>query len=246
MVSESVGGVRAQACADAAAASRPVLAQLGRQAGELHAAQQRITDPESLACLYRADLANALALRFAVRQAVLTGGVWPSPRRQAARLDEVGRAATSRVAAFERVQVRESADLTVVPGAVEPLAAAVAELVDNALRYGGPQANVVLAGWMEPGGGGAAWLTVTDSAGPGMDDGTLAAVRQVLEGGGRAPAGTRWPGLGLRLVAAAARHLDLRVTVTSVRGQTVASVLLPPALLVPPPATVSHALRQFQ
>ncbi|MFE4512632.1 ATP-binding protein [Kitasatospora sp. NPDC056783] len=246
IVVESVGRVRAQVCEDAAAASLPVLAQLGRQARELNAAQQLITDAESLAGLYRADLANALALRFAVRQAALTGGIWPAPRRQPARLDEVGQAATSRVADFERVRVLATADLTVVPGAVEPLAAAVAELLDNGLLFGSPQAHVVLASSTEPGGGGATWLTVTDNGGPGMDAGTLAAVRQVLESGGRVPAGTRWPGLGLRMVAAVARYLGLKVTVTSVPGQTVASVLLPTALLVPPPATVSHVLRQFQ
>ncbi|MFJ2778282.1 MULTISPECIES: ATP-binding protein [unclassified Kitasatospora] len=246
MVLASAGRVRGQISQDAATAVRPVLAQLGRQGSELSAAQQQITDAASLACLYQVDLANALASRFAVRLAVLTGGIWPAPRRQPAQFAEVGQAATSRVADFERVQVLATADLTVVPWAIEPLAAAVAELLDNALLCGGPQAQVVLASSTEPGGGGATWLTVTDNGGPGMDDRTLPAVRQVLESGGRAPAGTRWPGLGLRLVAAAARYLDLKVTVTSVPGQTVASVLLPPALLVPPPATVSHALRQFQ
>ncbi|MFJ6769967.1 ATP-binding protein [Kitasatospora sp. NPDC091257] len=245
MVLASAGRVRGQISQDAATAVRPVLAQLGRQGSELAAAQQQITDAASLDHLYRADLVNALASRFAVRLAVLTGGIWPAPSRQPAQLAEVGQAATSQVADYERVQVLATADLTVVPGAVYPLVAAAAELLDNALLYGGPQAHVELASSTEPGGG-ATWLTVTDKGGPGMDDETLATVRQVLEGGGRAPAKKPWPGLGLRLVAAAARYLDLKVTVTSAPGQTTAGVLLPPALLVRPPAPASHALRQFQ
>ncbi|MFF2618833.1 ATP-binding protein [Kitasatospora sp. NPDC058046] len=245
MIVASVGRVRGQVSQDVAAAVRPVLAQLGQQGGELSAAQQKITDAESLDHLYRADLANALALRFAVRLAVLTGGIWPAPRREPAQLVEVGQAATSQVAAYERVQVLATENLAVVPGAVYPLVAAVAELLDNALVHGGPQAHVELGSSTEPGGG-VTWLTVTDKDGPGMDDETLATVRQVLEGGGRTPAGRPWPGLGLRLVAAAARSLDLRVSVTSVPGQTTAGVLLPPGILVPPPAPVSHALRRFQ
>ncbi|MFD5922267.1 ATP-binding protein [Kitasatospora sp. NPDC058201] len=236
--------VRWQTAEDAASAVRPVLAQLGRQGNELSGAQQEITDEASLAHLYRADLANALASRFAVRLSALAGGIWPAPRRRPAGLVEVGQAAKSRVASYERVQVLGSADVSVVPEAVEPLAAAAAELLDNGLLHGGPQAPVVLESSTEPGSG-ATWMVITDT-GPGMSGETLAAVRRVLECGGRAPAGTPWPGHGLRLVAAAARHLDLRVEVNSAAGRTIVGVLLPPALLVPPPAPVSCALRPFR
>ncbi|MBD0670403.1 ATP-binding protein [Streptomyces sp. CBMA156] len=235
---------RRQAAQDTAAAVRPVLEQINRQGRELAAAQRSVVDADSMAALYRADHANALAARFAVRLTVLAGGLWPAPRPQPATLAEVGQAAQGQVADYERVQAGGTADLTVVPEAVVPVVAALAELLDNALSHGGPQAQVVLECSAQPGSG-ATWLVVTDT-GPGMSEATLAAVRRVLDGGGRVPAGTPWSGHGMRLVAAAAQLVGLRAAVNSAPGRTTAGVLLPPELLVPPPAPAGSVLRRLQ
>ncbi|MFB8290227.1 ATP-binding protein [Kitasatospora purpeofusca] len=241
LVLASAARLRRQTAEEVTADIGPVLDQLGRQATSLTAVQQTVLNEDALHHLYCADHAGALAARFGVRLTVLAGGGWPVRRRPAA-LREVGQAAQSRVADYERVEVRGTPALNVVAGAVEPLVAALAELLDNALRAG-PQTPVLLEGSADP--GGAAWLVVTDT-GPGLPPETLAAVRRVLAGGGSIPPGTTWTGRGLRLVAAAARHLNFQVAVTSSPGRTTAGLLLPPALLTPPPAPVAPALRRIQ
>ncbi|MFD9062308.1 ATP-binding protein [Kitasatospora purpeofusca] len=233
LVLGSTGRIRRLAAEETAAAVHPILDLLARQGQDLLAAQQSVGAEVPLDHLYRADHANVLAAHLGVRLSVLSGGPWPARSRPAA-LHDVARAAQSRVAHYERVRVADTPDLTVVPAAVEPLAAAAAELLDNAVRHGGQQAGAVLECSTDAGSG-AVWLAVTDH-GPGLPQETLAAARRVLAQGGCAPARAPWPGLGMRLVAAAVRHLDLRVSLTSMPGRTAAALLLPPALLVPPPA----------
>ncbi|MER7674150.1 ATP-binding protein [Kitasatospora sp. NPDC096128] len=230
--------VHRQAAADTVAATQSLLAELGRQAMAISAAQQRITDHESMASLYEADHANALALRLAVRMSALATGAWPTPRKQAAHLVDIGRAAQSRVADYQRIKIHGTPDLTVRPQAIEPLMAAVTELLDNALRHGGAHASVVLGLSADPQSAGA-WVTVTDN-GPGMPGRTLSLLRRVLDAGGRVPTGESWPGQGIRLVALAARHLGLRVALAREPEQTVATLQVPAGLLVPPqaPATL--------
>ncbi|MFE7525324.1 ATP-binding protein [Kitasatospora sp. NPDC057542] len=224
--------IHQQADENVVTAIQPVLAQLQRQEVLLSAAQRSVSDPDPMSRLYEADHANALALRYAVRLAVLAGGFWPEARRQPARLIEVGRAALGRVAEYQRVGFWGNPEITVRPEAIEPLAAALAELMDNALRHGGPQAEVVLECDADPGTGGA-WLVVRDN-GPGIPPATLMALRNVLAGDGRVPSGMSWPGHGMRLVAAAARRLGLQVAVASAPERTAATVLVPPTLLIPP------------
>ncbi|MFB8242445.1 ATP-binding protein [Kitasatospora purpeofusca] len=233
----STGRIRRMAAEETAAAVQPILAQLARQGQDLLAAQQSVGAEVPLDHLYRADHANALAAHLGVRLSVLSGGPWPARSRPAA-LHDVARSAQSRVEHYGRVRLAHAPDLTVVPAAVEPLAAA-AELLDNAVRHGGQQAGAVLESSTDAVSG-AVWLVVTDH-GPGLPQETLAAVRRVLAQGGCAPARAPWPGLGMRLVAAAVRHLDLRVALTSAGGRTTAALLLPPALLVPPPAAAAPA-----
>ncbi|MFB7673156.1 ATP-binding protein [Kitasatospora purpeofusca] len=234
----SISRVRRQAAEDVAAAVNPVRLELLRQMLHLNAAQQTVTSAEPMAHLFAADHANAMALRHAVRACVLATGTWPEPRRQAARLIEVGQAAQGRVADYRRIGFLGNPDVSVRPAAVEPLAAAVAELLDNALRHGGPQAEVVVESDADPGSGGA-WVVVRDS-GPGMQPATLAVVRNVLTGTDPTPS-SAWPWRGIRLVAAAARLLALQPAVASVPGRTAVTLLLPAALLVPPPSSVPGA-----
>ncbi|MFD5922258.1 ATP-binding protein [Kitasatospora sp. NPDC058201] len=243
LVLGSTGRIRRLAAEETAAAVQPILDQLVRQGQDLFAAQQSIVAEVPLDHLYRADHANVLAAHLGVRLSVLSGGPWPARARPVG-LHEVARAAQSRVEHYECVRVADAPDLTVVAAAVEPLVAAAVELLDNAVRHGGQQAGAVLECSTDPGSG-AVWLVVTDN-GPGLPGETLAAVRRVLAQGGCAPAGARWPGLGMRLVAAAVRHLNLRVSLTSVPRRTTAALLLPPALLVPPPAAAAPAPRPFQ
>ncbi|MEE1820982.1 hypothetical protein PUR61_02015 [Streptomyces sp. BE20] len=233
LVLVSTGRVRQLAAGETAAAVQPILDQLARQGQDLLAAQQSVVAEVPLSHLYRADHANVLAAHLGVRLSVLSGGPWPARARPAG-LHEVARAAQSRVAHYERVRVADAPGLTLVPSAVEPLVGAAAELLDNAVRHGGQQAEVVLECSTDAVSG-AVWLVVTDN-GPGLPGETLAAARRVLAQGGCAPARAPWPGLGMRLVAAAVRHLDLRVSLTSVPRRTTAALLLPPALLVPPRA----------
>ncbi|MGW1375505.1 sensor histidine kinase [Streptomyces sp. NPDC002446] len=125
--------------------ARRVQAIVHRQASELREMEDRHgRQPEVFGDLLRLDHGTALIGRLADSIAVLGG---ERPGRQWSRpvaLYSVLRGAMSRIVGYERVELSPTMDIAVVGPAVEPLIHAVAELLDNAIRYSPPNTRVHL------------------------------------------------------------------------------------------------------
>ncbi|MFJ9777186.1 ATP-binding protein [Kitasatospora sp. NPDC101157] len=226
---------------DLLAGVRPLRAVLTEQRRRLDQRHAVVTDPEQLKDVVAVDHANAMALRAARRASVLAGGPWPQGRTAAVPLLEVARGAQCTIAHYQRVLVGPSDAALAVPGAVvEPLLAAIAELLDNAAR-----AATVVDGaatmTVEPAAQGGAVVTITDP-GPGMDDLTLAHALALLGYRPPLPAPTSSRPLGLRTVALACVAFGFRADLASVAGTgTRARLHLPAAAVTqPPPAPAAE------
>jgi two-component system, OmpR family, sensor kinase len=112
---------------------------------------------------------------------------------------------------FARLRLAAGAPSAVVPGDIDALAIAVRNLIDNALKHGGPQASVQVVV-------DEASIAVIDD-GPGADAQTLERLKRPYERGAASADGT---GLGLSMVESIARQsgavFELRSPVAQGRG----------------------------
>ncbi|MEV8096767.1 sensor histidine kinase [Kitasatospora sp. NPDC085879] len=194
------------------------------------AMQRRHADPDVFQGLLEIDHVNAQFGRRA--QAVgLLCGAGAVRRRRPAPLTDVVRGAASRIRDYRRIQPGLPVETTVVGEAVEPVAVALAELLDNAARHCAPDTLVDVGIQLAPHG---AVITIDDS-GPGMDDEQLRRANAMLTGPQPATLcslGDR-PQLGLPVVGLlAARHgFRVHVGARSPHGGVQAMLLLPAELL---------------
>lgn len=96
--------------------------------------QDKYGDSEVLADLLEIDHMNSQFGRRAQSIAVLCDG-YLGRRRDVASVYDVVRSAQGRIRNFQRVKISSQVDVGVTSRAVEPVAVALAELLDNATRY---------------------------------------------------------------------------------------------------------------
>ncbi|MFI8459096.1 ATP-binding protein [Kitasatospora sp. NPDC085464] len=226
---------------DLLASIRPLHAVLTEQRRRLDQRHADVTDSEQLKDVVAIDHANAMALRASRRASVLAGAPWPQSRANAVTLLEVARGAQCAIAHYQRVHIGPSDAALAVPGAVvEPLLAAIAELLDNAARAA-TRVNGAATMTVERTAQGGAVVTITDP-GPGMDDLTLAQALTLLKLRPPLPTPTSSRPLGLRTVALACATGGFHAELASVPGTGTRARLYLPASAVeqPPPAPAAE------
>ncbi|WP_331753029.1 ATP-binding protein (plasmid) [Streptomyces sp. NBC_00637] len=172
----------------------------------------------------------------------ILAGDRPSRRYPTTSITEVIRAAMGRIEGYARVQHHEQ-DVAVESRAVEAVIHTLAELMDNALRYSPPTANVYVS--VEQ--GHHACLIHVDDAGLRMNEETLLWASRIMSGEQRddiTQLGAE-PQTGLRVVSALAEHYGFRVDLAAPNSYqgTRATLVLPKDLVAAPaPSKVETAL----
>lgn len=127
--------------------------------------QSKYGDSALLQDLLEIDHTNSQFGRRAQSIAVLCDG-WLGGRRDTASVYDVVRSAQGRVRHFRRVEILSQVDFGITSRAVEPVALALAELLDNATSYSSPDTVVEINIRTVPKG----ICVVVDDAGVGMSD----------------------------------------------------------------------------
>ncbi|OEV03150.1 ATP-binding protein [Streptomyces oceani] len=205
------------------------------QQQDLDELEQRAEDPHLMAGLMRSDHAAAQLARQAQTMTVLCGA-WPGRQwPSAVSLLDVVRGAQSRVLEYQRVQVQDARELAVEAPVVEALIHAVAELLDNAVRYSPPTVAVLVA--IRPVHSGA--VIEIDDGGVGMTEQGLAEAEVRLRGDREAEASGLGgsPKLGFAAVGRLSRRFgfSVRLNSPSAYGGVRAVLLVPSALLADAP-----------
>ncbi|MFD4530197.1 ATP-binding protein [Streptomyces sp. NPDC058470] len=137
--------------------------------------QEKYGDSVILQDLLEIDHTNSQFGRRAQSIAVLCGG-WLGNRREVASVYDVVRSAQGRIRHFRRVDILSQVDFGVTSRAVEPVALALAELLDNATSYSSPDTVVEINIRTVPKG----ICIVVDDAGVGMNDEERARATKLL------------------------------------------------------------------
>lgn len=124
-------------------------------------------DTEVLADLMAIDHTGSQFSRRAKGISVLCGG-WLGRRSNSATVYDVARSAQGRIKDFDRISVHSQVNVSVSGKAVEPVAAVLAELLDNATNYSAPDTPVEVNIQSVPSG----VCFIVDDAGLGMDQET--------------------------------------------------------------------------
>ncbi|WP_031069228.1 sensor histidine kinase [Streptomyces sp. NRRL WC-3742] len=127
--------------------------------------QTKYGDSLILEDLLEIDHTNSQFGRRAQSIAVLCDG-WLGRQREVASIYDVVRSAQGRVRHFKRVEILSQVDFGITSRAVEPVALALAELLDNATSYSSPDTVVEINIRTVPKG----ICIVVDDAGIGMND----------------------------------------------------------------------------
>ncbi|MFJ5883217.1 ATP-binding protein [Kitasatospora cineracea] len=125
--------------------------------------------------LLEVDHTNSQFGRRAQSIAVLCGG-WLGRHRDVASVYDVVRSAQGRIRHYRRVEILSQVDFGVSSRAVEPVALALAELLDNATSYSSPDTVVEVNIRTVPKG----VVIVVDDAGVGMNDEERARAERLL------------------------------------------------------------------
>ena len=184
--------------------------------------------------LLEIDHANSQFGRRAQSIAVLCDG-WLGRHRDIASVYDVVRSAQGRVRHFRRVEILSQVDFGISSRAVEPVALALAELLDNATSYSSPDTVVEINIRTVPKG----VVIVLDDAGVGMNDEERARAEKLLTServSGVAGLGNP-PQFGLAVIGVLCERFGFEVSVdsTSPYGGVRAVVLLPHQLLTSMP-----------
>jgi signal transduction histidine kinase len=184
--------------------------------------------------LLEIDHTNSQFGRRAQSIAVLCDG-WLGRQRDIASVYDVVRSAQGRVRHFRRVEILSQVDFGVSSRAVEPVALALAELLDNATSYSSPDTVVEINIRTVPKG----VVIVVDDAGVGMNDEERARAERLLNServSGVAGLGSP-PQFGLAVIGVLCERFGFEVSVdsTSPYGGVRAVVLVPHELLTSMP-----------
>jgi signal transduction histidine kinase len=240
-----------EAEARAEAATKTVLKSAMRTLQGLAAEQQLVIsklqakygDSLILQDLLEIDHMNSQFGRRAQSIAVLCQG-WLGRQRDPASVYDVIRSAQGRIRHYQRVEILSQVDFAVTSRAVEPVALAVAELLDNATSYSAPETVVEINVRTVPKG----ICIVVDDAGVGMNEEEKAKAAELLSGARAAGVSGLGnpPQFGFAVIGALCQGYGFTVSVdsTSPYGGVRAVVLIPEELLtgMPEPKKPSAAL----
>ncbi|GLX06645.1 ATP-binding protein [Microbispora sp. NBRC 16548] len=185
--------------------------------------------PDVLDGLFRIDQLNSQISRRLQAIGVVCGG-WSGRQRDDAPLEDVIRSAMGRIRDYLRITTIRVPEIAVIGRVVEPLALALAELLDNAARHSPPTSNVQVH--TEHGHNGIA--VVIDDGGIGMTSEELRHAIDVVSG--RIPANvTRLgdpPAFGLVTVGTLAQRYGFPVSLQPGPYGGVRAVVFVPAELL--------------
>ncbi|MFG2561295.1 ATP-binding protein [Streptomyces sp. NPDC048496] len=231
-----------QAEQEAESATKTVLKSAMQTLQGLAAEQQRvISDLQNkygesaiLRDLLDVDHMNNQFNRRAQSISVLCQG-WLGRQRDAASVYDVIRGAQGRIRNFQRVDVLSQVEFAVTGRAVEPVALAVAELLDNATSYSAPETMVEINVRTVPKG----ICIVIDDAGVGMSEEEKTNASAFLSGARAASVSSLGnpPQFGFAVIGALCARYGFTVTIdtTSPYGGVRAVVLVPQDLLTSMP-----------
>lgn len=196
--------------------------------------QTKYGDSALLQDLLEIDHTNSQFGRRAQSIAVLCDG-WLGGRRDTASVYDVVRSAQGRIRHFRRVEILSQVDFGITSRAVEPVALALAELLDNATSYSSPDTVVEINIRTVPKG----ICVVVDDAGVGMSDEERARADKLLateRASGVAGLGNP-PQFGFAVIGLLCERFGFEVSVdsSSPYGGVRAVVLLPHELLTAMP-----------
>lgn len=196
--------------------------------------QNKYGDSALLQDLLEIDHTNSQFGRRAQSIAVLCDG-WLGGRRDTASVYDVVRSAQGRIRHFRRVDILSQVDFGITSRAVEPVALALAELLDNATSYSSPDTVVEINIRTVPKG----ICVVVDDAGVGMSDEERARADKLLateRASGVAGLGNP-PQFGFAVIGLLCERFGFEVSVdsSSPYGGVRAVVLLPHELLTAMP-----------
>jgi K+-sensing histidine kinase KdpD len=188
--------------------------------------------------LLEIDHTNSQFGRRAQSIAVLCDG-WLGRQRDVASVYDVVRSAQGRIRHFRRVEILSQVDFGITSRAVEPVALALAELLDNATSYSSPDTVVEINIRTVPKG----ICIVVDDAGVGMNDEERARAEKLLTServSGVSGLGNP-PQFGFAVIGVLAERFGFEVSVdsTSPYGGVRAVLLLPHDLLTNAPERAS-------
>ncbi|MFD0318916.1 ATP-binding protein [Streptomyces flavalbus] len=192
--------------------------------------QAKYGDSVILEDLLEIDHTNSQFGRRAQSIAVLCDG-WLGGRRDVASVYDVVRSAQGRIRHFRRVEILSQVDFGITSRAVEPVALALAELLDNATSYSSPDTVVEINIRPVPKG----ICVIVDDAGVGMSDEERVRAQRLLSSeraSGVSGLGNP-PQFGFAVIGVLAERFGFEVAVdsTSPYGGVRAVVLLPHDLL---------------
>ena len=196
--------------------------------------QQKYGESVILQDLLEIDHTNSQFGRRAQSIAVLCDG-WLGRQRDVASVYDVVRSAQGRVRHYRRVEILSQVDFGITSRAVEPVALALAELLDNATSYSSPDTVVEINIRTVPKG----ICIVVDDAGVGMNDEERARAEKLLSServSGVSGLGNP-PQFGFAVIGVLSERFGFEVSVdsTSPYGGVRAVLLLPHDLLTGAP-----------
>lgn len=196
--------------------------------------QTKYGDSAILQDLLEIDHTNSQFGRRAQSIAVLCDG-WLGGRRDTASVYDVVRSAQGRIRHFRRVEILSQVDFGITSRAVEPVALALAELLDNATSYSSPDTVVEINIRSVPKG----VCIVVDDAGVGMSEEERARAATLLgreRASGVAALGNP-PQFGFAVIGVLCERFGFEVSVDSASpyGGVRAVVLLPHDMLTAMP-----------
>ncbi|MFE5631604.1 ATP-binding protein [Streptomyces sp. NPDC056470] len=210
--------------------------------------QNKYGDSVILHDLLEIDHTNSQFGRRAQSIAVLCDG-WLGRQREVASVYDVVRSAQGRIRHYRRVEILSQVDFGITSRAVEPVALALAELLDNATSYSSPDTVVEINIRTVPKG----ICIVVDDAGVGMNDEERARAAKLLTServSGVSGLGSP-PQFGFAVIGVLCERFGFEVSVdsSSPYGGVRAVLLLPHEMLTgmpekktPPPAVPAVAV----
>ena len=203
--------------------------------------QRKYGDQQILQDLLEIDHMNSQFGRRAQSIAVLCEG-WLGRHRSVASVYDVARSAKGRVRHYTRVEIRSQSNFAVISQAVEPVALALAELLDNATSYSAPETTIDINIRTVPKG----VCIIIDDAGVGMNEEEKSRASRLLTTPVTGVTGLGNPpqfGFAVIGVLAARYGFSVSVDTSSPYGGVRAVVLLPEELLasMPEPAGAGPA-----
>ena len=198
-----------------------------RQLGFISKLERDELDPKALANLFELDHLATRMRRNAESLLVLVGEATPRRWAEAVPASDVVRAALAEVEDYRRVTLRRLDDARIPGGAVAELAHLLAELLENALTYSPPDAEVEILGRIS----GKGYLLAVIDYGRGMTPEQMDRANRRLRGEERFDvAPTRF--LGHYVVGRLAQRLGAQVQVGDSPTSGVTARVLIPAELV--------------